>query len=143
MTAFVSGLGFGPRGVTVAYSSAMCLITVPICSWGLWNTGIRLQEAITRLASPLVSGSLAALLTLTFMGYAGQMMYGVVALFVGASMFCALYVFALLVVFRKWAFFLGVVKAGGPPDAPSTVRPLAERSIADDASKLGLKPSGT
>ena len=118
VTAFALGLSFGPRGVAVAYSSALCLITVPVWAWALRGTGIRLQEVLSTLACPLAAGAMASLLTLTALKFAGQTMHGIIALFVGASVFCALYAFALLVVFRKWHAFLNLVRTGRPLDIP-------------------------
>jgi O-antigen/teichoic acid export membrane protein len=55
------GLQFGPKGVAVALSTLMSLITVPVIMWARAGTAMSGRDVWQALRGPLVAGAVAAL----------------------------------------------------------------------------------
>ncbi|HMH54127.1 MAG TPA: lipopolysaccharide biosynthesis protein [Candidatus Acidoferrum sp.] len=57
----VLGLQFGPKGVALALSTMMTLLTVPIIAWARAGTTMRGRDIWRALHGPLLAGSVAAI----------------------------------------------------------------------------------
>jgi O-antigen/teichoic acid export membrane protein len=55
------GLQFGPRGVAVALSTMMSLVTVPVIMWARAGTTMTGHDVWQALRAPLIAGAVAAL----------------------------------------------------------------------------------
>jgi O-antigen/teichoic acid export membrane protein len=64
ITAYVVGLPYGSRGVAFAYSAAMTIWLVPHIMWSVHGTGVTVREVFGVLGRPLLSGAVAAAVSL-------------------------------------------------------------------------------
>ena len=97
----VLGLSHGPKGVALAYSSAMTLLIIPIAAWSKHGTGITWADLWGATKPPFLSGLLAGaaglLLKLTLGGALPPMLY----LMAGLGLVLGIYAWVLLIVMRQ------------------------------------------
>src|SRR6516162_11174282 len=93
----VLGLGHGPEGVALGYSSAMTLVLIPIAAWSKLGTGITWMNLWEATKPPFLSGLLAGaaglLVKLTLAGRLPLIPY----LFVGVGLVLGIYACVLLI----------------------------------------------
>lgn len=120
MTSYCIGLPFGPKGVALAYSTAMVLWVIPHVLWCLKGTAISVSDLLKALRYPFISGGVAALGTLLVQMAAGSAVGPFVGLVLGGSCMMGLYLGMLLLVFRQKSFYLDLVKGmRGSPRRPA------------------------
>lgn len=117
VSAFAIGLPYGPEGVAIAYSAIMTLLTVPMWTWAIRDTGIALKDIAIVLCAPLCAGSAAFLLAISVIRLLSTPSDWA-STAVAALVFVSVYAFMLLAVFGKWDFFLGILRTFAEP-APS------------------------
>ena len=100
------GLGHGPTGVALAYSSAMTLLLIPIAAWSKLGTGIRWMDLWRATKPPLLSGLLAGsvglLVKVTFGGRLPVIPY----LLVGVGVVLGIYACVLLIALDQKQFYI-------------------------------------
>jgi O-antigen/teichoic acid export membrane protein len=112
---FLSGLGFGAEGVALGYSAAMVPATIIAWIFGLRGTNIELGDVLKAVAYPGCASAISALVAVLVGALAAPRGSAVTAAAFGALAFSFVYVFVLLVLFRKWTFFLNIAKAWREP----------------------------
>jgi PST family polysaccharide transporter len=97
----VLGLGHGPKGVALGYSSAMTLVLIPIAAWSKLGTGITWLDLWGATRAPFLSGLLAGagglLLKLTLGGRLPLIPY----LLLGVGFVLGIYAWILLIVMKQ------------------------------------------
>jgi PST family polysaccharide transporter len=97
----VLGLGHGPEGVALGYSSAMTLVLIPIAAWSKLGTGITWMNLWEATKPPFLSGLLAGaaglLVKLTLAGRLPLIPY----LFVGVGLVLGIYGWVLLIAMNQ------------------------------------------
>jgi PST family polysaccharide transporter len=116
--AYLIGIPYGPRGVAIAYSTAMALWLVPHVLWCLHGTPISVSDFLTATGRPLLAGIVAALVAAAVI-YAAQPMSSELLRLACAGLAMALtYALMLLVIMRQMRFYLeliqGLRRATGP-----------------------------
>jgi O-antigen/teichoic acid export membrane protein len=110
MVSYCIGLPFGPRGVALAYSTAMILWVIPHVLWCLKGTIISVSDLIRALRYPFISGFVAGLGALVVHLAVGSTIGPFPRLVLGGSCMMVLYVGTLLLVFRQKAFYFELLK---------------------------------
>jgi O-antigen/teichoic acid export membrane protein len=107
--AFCLGLPFGPHGVAAAYSIAMAVNFIPYWYLALKGTPVSLISAFGAMLPPFVSCVVAAIppLLIASLGFEGVQSW--IATGFAAFSYFATYSLVLLVGFRKWGFFRGIL----------------------------------
>ncbi len=80
ITAVVIGLPQGPKGVALAYSTAMALWVIPQIAWSIHGTGISGRDIFLTVIRPFISAIFAAIPALGLQFYFDQMMAGFMGL---------------------------------------------------------------
>lgn len=125
----VLGLGHGPKGVALGYSSAMTALVIPIAAWSKHGTGITWADLWGATKPPFVSGLLAGvaglLVKLTLAGgWLPLMLY----LFVGLGLVLGVYAWVLLIVMKQKHVYMDLLSQLLPRPQPrheGTVEPAA------------------
>jgi PST family polysaccharide transporter len=110
MISYGIGLPYGPKGVALAYSTAMVLWMIPHTLWCLKGTSISFFDLMRTLRYPFVSGIVAALGALVVQQSVGSAVGPFPRLVLGGSCMVGLYVSMLLLVFRQKSFYVDLVK---------------------------------
>lgn len=105
------GLPYGPTGVALAYSTAMTLWVVPHIFWCLHGTSISPRDLLMAIWKPLVSGLLAAALAVLLVAPIENIASPVVRLSLEMSAMAAVYLAALVLVFRQKELYLEVLRS--------------------------------
>ena len=69
---YIIGLPYGPRGIAFAYSAIMMLCVIPLIAWAVRGTVISVYDVLLAVGRPLISGLVAAALTLALQLFYGQ-----------------------------------------------------------------------
>jgi len=113
IASYVIGLPYGPKGVALAYSTAMTLWVIPHIAWGLHGTVVSLRD-IARVASrPLVSGALAAALAFAVQLLCGQALPPLARLVMGGAVLLSAYVGVLFYVMGQKTIYLDLLRGFG------------------------------
>ncbi len=108
--AYVGGLKFGPVGVAIGFVIIRALVYIPISYAMLRGSGISLAKLLQTALLPLVASAVAVVagivLKLSLRGGHGEL----VILVLGTLLMSSTYAFILLVVFKKWEFYRGVLQ---------------------------------
>ncbi len=110
ISGYVIGLPYGPKGVALAYSTAMVLWVVPHIAWGLHGTVVSLRDiavvASRPLASGIVAGGLAFGIQLTY----AQSLSALPRLVLESAALLAIYLGMLLFVMGQKFFYLDLLR---------------------------------
>ena len=106
----IVGLPYGPRGVAVAYSSAMLLWIIPIVLWCTHRTVISLGDVVRTVVRPLGSIVPAAVLAWVVVRYCGHSFSPWVRLVLETSLLLVTYTAVLLFVAGQKAFYLDLLR---------------------------------
>jgi O-antigen/teichoic acid export membrane protein len=107
---YLIGLPHGPKGVAIAYSTAMVLWVIPHLAWGLHGTVVSLRDVAVAASKPLASGVVAGLATLGVNILWINSLPPLVRVILGAAFLSALYVGTLFYVFGQKALYVGLVR---------------------------------
>jgi O-antigen/teichoic acid export membrane protein len=110
ITATIIGLPYGPKGVALAYSTAMTLWVVPHIAWCVHGTMISIRDVFRALSRPLLSGLVAGVLTFGLQFFYGQLLSPLPRLLSGVALFVCLYLGMLLYVMGQKAFYLNLIR---------------------------------
>ncbi len=114
---FLSGLKFGAEGVALGYSAAMCPAAIITWIYGLRDTNIKFSEVLMIFMWPAYAGAIASIVAKGFFGFMEPLTTEIFATGIGLIAFCLVYSIVLLIIFRKWPFFLSIFRAWRAPDA--------------------------
>jgi O-antigen/teichoic acid export membrane protein len=107
--AYVAGVKFGPIGVAIGFVIMRALLYIPISYAMLRGSGIGLAKILQTVLVPLVASAVAIVvgivLKLGLRAGHGEL----VIVLLGTLLMSSTYAFILLVVFKKWAFYRGVL----------------------------------
>jgi PST family polysaccharide transporter len=130
----VLGLGHGPTGVALGYSSALMLLIVPIAAWYKLGTGITwmdLWEATKpAFLSGLVAGASGLLVKLTLGGKLPLIPY----LLLGVGLLLGVYAWILLIVMNQRHTYMELLSHLLPrlqPNQEKSVSPEATMTVAN------------
>jgi PST family polysaccharide transporter len=120
ITGYVIGLPYGTKGVALGYSIAMALWIVPHIVWCIHGTPISIADVLQTMVRPLLSGSVAAGLTVLLQSFYGQMIAPLSRLLLGCTVFACTYLAMLLYVLGQKRLYRDLIKG------------LTRRSSIDD-----------
>ena len=110
VSSFLIGVPFGAKGVALGYSIAQCLMFVPLWWFTTKDTPISFGDVFRTLAPPVFAAFLAAIASLLISQLAMSGANHWISALAGAGAFGGGYLLILLVGFRKWSFFLRILK---------------------------------
>jgi O-antigen/teichoic acid export membrane protein len=110
IAAYVIGLPYGPKGVALAYSTAMSIWLIPHIVWCIHGTKISFLDIINVVKRPVLSAVVGAVLA-----FGAQLQYGRLSsplfrLVSGCGILLGVYVLMLLYVMRQKAFYLDLIR---------------------------------
>jgi PST family polysaccharide transporter len=105
ITGYVIGLPYGPKGVALGYSGAMLLWVIPHIVWCVRGTGITVRDIWITVRRPLISGLVAAALTVSAQAAYGPFLPPLARLVVGAALLAGGYLGMLLYVMGQGSFY--------------------------------------
>ena len=120
---YLIGLPYGPKGVALAYSLTMMACVVPLIAWAVRGTVISVLDILATVGRPLLSGLVAAALTLALQFYYGQYFSPLSRLVVGVALVLAGYLGMLLYVMGQKVFYLDLLQ--GFRKSPPSEKQLA------------------
>lgn len=133
IVAYIIGLPYGPRGVALAYSTAMALWVIPHIAWCIHGTGISGRDILKTVSRPFVSSIVAAALAFGVQFYFDQLLSPVnatlkevnvfgyqlyidqlispyIRLALGGSVMLVAYLWMLLYVMGQKTFYLDLLR---------------------------------
>jgi len=110
IAAYVIGLRYGPKGVALAYSTAMVLWVVPHIAWCLHGTVISLADIGRVVSRPLFSGLVAAGLAFGAQSAWGGALTPLPRLVLGATILVATYLGMLLYVMGQKQVYVDLLR---------------------------------
>jgi PST family polysaccharide transporter len=113
ITSYVIGLPFGPKGVAIAFSTAMTLWLVPHIIWCVHGTTISLRDLLRAISLPFLSSVAAAVLSVVLRLSIDHRVSALTGLVVGGGVMCASYLCMLLFVFKQKSFYFGLLRGSG------------------------------
>ncbi len=122
ISAYVIGLPYGPKGVALAYSTAMTIWLVPHILWCIHGTNISFGDILGVVKRPVISAAFSAALAFAVQFEFGQNLPPLVRLLMGCGILFLAYLLMLLYVMGQKAFYVDLIRA------------LASRSPVDEKS---------
>jgi PST family polysaccharide transporter len=111
VTADLIGLSYGPKGVALAYSTAMTLWLVPHVLWCIHGTNIQFKDLMRAVAPPFLSGLAGAVVAFALQRYCLEGVIPLVRLAVGGAAMVCVYLWVLMFVMGQKTFYLDLVKS--------------------------------
>ena len=112
------GISFGPAGVAIAYSTALCLWTIPHIIWCVHGTNISLRDIFMAIARPFASGIVATAAGIGVVLLYGKSMAPLPRLLIGSSAVFLTYCGMLLYVLGQKTFYFALVQSLRGPAVP-------------------------
>ncbi|MBI3853199.1 MAG: lipopolysaccharide biosynthesis protein [Verrucomicrobia bacterium] len=103
------GMRYGPKGVAVGYSAAMCTLLVPILAWAIHDTGITARTYWQASRKPLLAGLFAAACGLAFKMAFGALLPAIPRLILGLGIVFSVYLGVLLVVMKQAGLYRDLI----------------------------------
>lgn len=110
ISGYIIGLPYGPKGVAIAYSTAMTLWVVPHIAWGLHGTVVSLHDIAVAASRPLASGLAAATLAFGVQMLVGQSWHPLPRLILGGSILLIVYVGTLFYVMGQKSIYVNLIR---------------------------------
>lgn len=110
ITAYLIGLPYGPKGVALAYSTAMTIWLVPHILWCIHGTTISFRDILDVVKRPLVSACVGAALAFGVQFQYGPLLSPLMRLALGSGILFGVYVLMLLYVMRQKAFYVDLIR---------------------------------
>ncbi len=107
---YVIGLPFGPRGVALAYSTAMSLWLIPHIIWCIHGTMISLRDIMLAISRPFISGIVSALVTLSVHLFFVELLPPFPRLLLGGCVMLGTYLLMLLFVMGQKEMYLNLLR---------------------------------
>ena len=111
IAAYSIGLPFGPKGVAIAFSTAMTLWVLPQIAWCLHGTAISLSDVFLAVGRPFLSGFVAVAVALVVQLQFEQWGSPFMRLAIEGSIMVSVYYLMLLLVMGQRAFYLDLLAA--------------------------------
>ena len=110
ITAYVLGLSYGPKGVAIAYSTAMVLWVVPHIVWCIHGTVISFKDIVLAVSKPMFSAVAATAVVIPFQLIYGRFLSPLPQLLAGGALLFATYLWTLLYAFGQKDFYLDLLR---------------------------------
>jgi PST family polysaccharide transporter len=110
ISAYLIGLPYGPKGVALAYSTAMTVWLIPHILWCIHGTNISFGDILGVVKRPVVSAAVAALIACAVQFQFGQNLPPLLRLIIGCGILFAIYVVMLLYVMGQKAFYTDLIR---------------------------------
>jgi O-antigen/teichoic acid export membrane protein len=110
ITAYLIGLPYGPKGVALAYSTAMTLWLVPHILWCIHGTNISFRDIFDVLKRPVISATVAAGVAYAVQFQYGQTLSPLARLIISCGVLFGIYAVMLLYVMGQKAFYIDLVR---------------------------------
>jgi PST family polysaccharide transporter len=110
ITATIIGLPYGPKGVALAYSTAMAIWVVPHIAWCVHGTMVSVRDVFQALSRPLLSGLVAGVFTFGLQFFYGHLLSPLPRLLSGVAFFVFTYLGMLLYVMGQKGFYLDLIR---------------------------------
>jgi PST family polysaccharide transporter len=110
ISAYLIGLPYGPKGVALAYSTAMTIWLVPHILWCIHGTNISFGDILGVVKRPVISAVVAASLAFAVQFQFGQTLPPLLRLVVGCGILFAVYAVILLYVMGQKAFYTELIR---------------------------------
>jgi len=110
ITAYLLGLPYGPKGVALAYSTAMTLWLVPHILWCVHGTNISFRDVLNVVRRPLVSAAVAAAIAFALQFQFGQSLSPLFRLVLSCGILFGVYALMLLYVMGQKTFYVDLVR---------------------------------
>jgi len=107
---YLIGLPYGPKGVALGYSVAMCSWIVPHIVWCVYGTPISVREVLQTLVRPLLSSLVAALPPFALQVFFGHMLSPLLRVVIGGMIFLIIYLGMLLYVMGQKSFYSNLLQ---------------------------------
>jgi O-antigen/teichoic acid export membrane protein len=117
ITAYFIGLPYGPKGVALAFSTAMMLWLVPHMIWAVHGTAVSFWDLFRTGSRPLVAASAAAAIAFAVQSYCGPLQSPLASFLVEGGVMFAAYAGILLFVMGQKDSYLHLLRAIGGPSA--------------------------
>jgi O-antigen/teichoic acid export membrane protein len=124
ISAYVIGLPYGPKGVALAYSTAMTIWLVPHILWCIQGTNISFGDIMGVVKRPVISAAVAAALAFAVQHEFGQALHPLLRLVISCGILFAVYALILLYVMGQKAFYLDLIRGLTRPS------PVDEKNLA-------------
>ena len=95
------GIQFGPKGVALALSTMMTLLTVPVIMWARAGTSITGRDVWNTLRGPLVAGAVTAIVGLGVSGGLDALVPTPLNVVLGAPLMYGIYFLVLLIPLKQ------------------------------------------
>jgi PST family polysaccharide transporter len=110
ISAYLIGLPYGPKGVALAYSTAMTIWLVPHILWCIHGTNISFGDILGVVKRPVVSAAVAASIAFAVQFQFGQNLPPLLRLVIGCGILFAIYAVMLLYVMGQKAFYTDLIR---------------------------------
>jgi len=99
--AYVIGLPYGPKGVALAFSTAMLVWLVPHVVWCVRGTPISVSDLTLAVGRPFLSTAFATLFAFLAQLTSADLPYAVLRVAAGGSVMFGVYLFVLMFVLGR------------------------------------------
>src|SRR5215475_9176872 len=113
ISAYLIGLPFGPKGVALAYSTAMTIWLVPHILWCIHGTNISFQDIMSVVKKPVLSAAVGAFVAFLVLLQFGQTLSPLFRLVVGCGVLFGIYACMLLYVMGQRGFYIDLIRGLG------------------------------
>jgi O-antigen/teichoic acid export membrane protein len=110
ITAYVIGLPYGPKGVALAYSTAMTIWLIPHILWCIHGTPISVRDILDVVKRPVLSVCVAATLAFGVQLRYGPLLSSLTRLVLGCGILFGVYSLMLLYVMGQRAFYVDLIR---------------------------------
>lgn len=110
ITAYLIGLPYGPKGVALAYSTAMSIWLVPHIFWCIHGTNISFRDILNVLRRPVISAGVAAAMAFGVQFQYGRALPPLARLVSGCGILFGVYGVMLLYVMGQKAFYVDLIR---------------------------------
>jgi O-antigen/teichoic acid export membrane protein len=121
---YIIGLPYGPKGVALAYSTAMALWVVPHIAWGLHGTVVSLRDIAVVASKPFISGIVAGGIAFGARLVLRQFLSPLPQLVVESAVLSSVYLGMLLFVMGQKHFYVDLLRGFRKP------APVEEQALA-------------
>jgi O-antigen/teichoic acid export membrane protein len=110
ISAYLIGLPYGPKGVALAYSTAMTIWLVPHILWCIHGTNISFGDILGVVKRPVISAAVGAVIAFAVQYRFGPSLSPLFRLVVGCGILFTIYAVMLLYVMRQKAFYADLIR---------------------------------